>query len=85
MNSNSLQYSNAGNSKLETLAVRQLSFLMAVIRKVLGIFIRSDIEVSLAKHKMKHKRAAKVALQQGTLGALPLEEKHKLGMYHLMD
>ncbi len=85
MNSNSLQYSNAGNSKLETLAVRQLSFLMAVIRKVSGIFIRSDIDVWLTKYNMKHERAAKAALHQGTLGALPLEEKHRLGMYHLMD
>jgi len=85
MNSKSLQYSDAGNSKLETLAVQQISFLAAVIRNVSDIFIRSDIEVSLAKYKMKRERAAKVALHQGTLGALPLEEKHKLGMYHLMD
>ena len=85
MNSNSLQYSNTGNSKLETLTVRQLSFLMAVIRKVSSYFVRSDIEVSLAKYKMKHERAAKAALYQGTLGALPLEEKLKLGMYHFMD
>ena len=73
------------NSQLETLAVGQLSFLMAVIRKVSGIFVRSDIEVSQAKYKMKQERAAKAALLQGTPGALSLEEKHKLGLYHLME
>jgi hypothetical protein len=85
MNNNSLLYSNTENSKLETLASHQVSFLVAAIRKVSGIFIRSDLGVSQARNKMKRRHAVKAELHQDIVSTLPLEEKLKLGMYHFMD
>lgn len=84
MNSNSLQFSNTENSKLETLTSQQVSLFVAAIKKVSGIFIRSDLEVSQARYKMKHEHAAKAEPHQNIVSTLPIEEKLKLGMYHFM-
>lgn len=85
MNSKSLQYNNAGNTKLETLASRQISLLATIIRKVSSYLVRSDIEVAQARYETRRQQGAKSQSQQDIVGNLPLEEKHRLGMYHFMN
>ncbi len=85
MNSNSLQHSNAGNTKLETFVSQQVSFLTTIIRKASSFFIRSEIEKSQARYKMKRQQQARAQLHQDIVNTLPVEEKLRLGMYHFMD
>jgi hypothetical protein len=85
MNSNSLQHSNAGNTKLETFVSQQVSFLTTIIRKAFSFFIRSEIEKSQARYKMKRQQQARAQLHQDIVNTLPVEEKLRLGMYHFMN
>jgi hypothetical protein len=85
MNSNSLQHSNAGNTKLETFVSQQVSFLTTIIRKASSFFIRSEIEKSQARYKMKRQQQARAQLHQDIVNTLPVEEKLRLGMYHFMN
>ena len=85
MNSKTLLFSNAGNTRLATLASQQVSFLTAIIRTVSRFIIRSEIEKSQAIYKMKRQQEAKPQLHQDIVNTLPVEEKLRLGMYHFMD
>jgi len=85
MNSKSLQNSNAAISKLEKLAYQQASVLTTIVRIVSGFFIRSEIEKSQARYEAKRKHEVRAQLQQDIVSNLPLGEKHRLGLYHLMD
>jgi len=85
MNSKSLQYANIANSKLEKLATAQTSFVTTIIRKVSDFLTRSEIEQAQAGYKMKRKHETQAELRQDIVGALPIEEKLRLGMYHFMQ
>jgi hypothetical protein len=85
MNSKNLQYSVAGNSKLETFISQQVSLLTTITSKAFSFIIRSEIEKSQAKYKMKRQQRAQAQLHQDIVNTLPVETKLGLGMYHFMD
>jgi hypothetical protein len=85
MNSKDLQYSIAGNSRLETFISQQVSLLTTIIRKASSFINRSEIEKSQARYKMKRQLRAQAQLQQDIVSTLPVETKLGLGMYHFMD
>jgi hypothetical protein len=84
MNSKSLQNNDIVNSRLEKLATAQTSFITGIIRKVFDSLTRSEIEKTQASYKMKRKHETQAELQD-IIHSLPIEEKLRLGMYHLMD
>jgi hypothetical protein len=85
MNSESLQYSIVGNSKLETFISQQVSFLTTIIRQASSFINRSEIEKSQARYKMKRQQRAQAQLHQDIVNTLSVEEKLRLGMYHFMN
>ncbi len=85
MHSKSLQYANIASSKFEKLATAQTAFVAAIIRKVSDALSRSEIERAQASYKMKRTCETRAELNRDIVGTLPVEEKLRLGMYHVMQ
>jgi len=82
MTSKTLQYDNAGVSKFETFDFQPISSFTAIIKKLSGIFTRSEIEKLQAHYQFKKQHNARA--RQDILQDLPLVEKQRMGMHHLM-
>ena len=85
MNSKNLQFNSAEISNLETVISRQVSNVSTILKKVKGFIVRSRTKQAQAYYQMKRKLGAQKQNHQGTLKGLPLEDKHRLGLYHFMD
>ncbi|UCH41349.1 MAG: hypothetical protein JSU67_06680 [Gammaproteobacteria bacterium] len=85
MNSKSLQYSETENSAIEIPALPRKHTFTALARTVIGWFSRSELEQARARFQIKRERAAQSGRKQDIVNSLSIEEKHRLGMYQLMD
>ena len=85
MNSKSLQYRETASSVVELPALPRKHNFAAIARTVVGWFARSELERAQARFRFKRERAAQAAAKPNIVDSLPLEEKHGLGLYRLMD
>lgn len=85
MNSKSLPYDETANSVVEIPALPRQHAIAALARTVIAWFTRSDLEQAQTHYRIRRERAARAEAQRDIVNALPLAEKHGLGLYRLMD
>ncbi len=78
MNSNTLQYT----STIKAADFQPASNFTALIKKISSLFVRSEIEKSQAHYQFKKQHNARA--RQDILPDLPLVEKQRMGLHHLM-
>lgn len=84
MTTKPVQYENDATS-IPAVTASKLPGMIGVARQLLSaLFRRIERESAIARIDALRARQAQ-RRQQQAIGELPLEEKHRLGLYHLMD
>ncbi len=81
MNSKTLQY----DKTTDIPALPSRNAFTALAKTVIGWFTRSELEQARTRYRIKRERAAQTAAQQDIISTMPLEQKHSLGLYRLID
>jgi len=84
MNSKSLEYDGTRSAILDAVTLKTASTFASIKKGLSEFFARYQIRQSQARYETKKQCRAQTQLYQNLLERLPLEEKHRLGMYHLM-
>lgn len=85
MNSKSLQCDKSVNASIKIPVLATNDLFATIMKLVADLFAGSNIGHSRAWYQMKHKQAAQAEMRLDSLRSLPVEEKHRLGMYNFMD
>ena len=85
MNSKSIQYGETKNPVIEIPALPRKKTFAVMARTVISWFARSELEQARARFRIKHERAAQAEAKPDIVNSLPLDEKHRLGLYRLID
>lgn len=75
---------NNTSTLIEIPSLSGVSTLKALFGKFFGFIVSSDIKSIGRRYNIKHARERQVKLDNAIGNNLPLSEKHRLGLYHLM-
>lgn len=88
MTSKSIQLAGQANSEIDAPLSRHPSTFTAILQSIQDTFAlltRSELERSQAWHRTRRARAETMQSGRNIVDSLPVEEKLRLGLYHLID
>jgi hypothetical protein len=85
MNTKSIHIAHSTHANYADLTTQPVSIIAALCNKVSAFFVRSELAKAQAEYQVKQQRQSTHRNPQNMVNSLPLEEKLRLGMYHLVD
>jgi hypothetical protein len=85
MNTKSIYIDHSTHANYADLTTQPVSIIAALCNKVSAFFVRSELAKAQAEYQVKQQRQSTHRHPQNMVNSLPVEEKLRLGMYHLMD